>query len=79
MGEWVVGAFINLFGSIAINFGTNLLKLGHNEVWLKLLFSACIRLLVGRVAQLVELVELVELRVKGVGGPGFKFWQDVKN
>ncbi|KAI3520626.1 hypothetical protein L1887_10076 [Cichorium endivia] len=31
MGEWVVGAFINLFGSIAINFGTNLLKLGHDE------------------------------------------------
>ncbi|KAG9447330.1 hypothetical protein H6P81_013458 [Aristolochia fimbriata] len=31
MGEWVVGAFINLCGSIAINFGTNLLKLGHNE------------------------------------------------
>ncbi|CAM8904881.1 unnamed protein product [Rhodiola kirilowii] len=31
MREWVVGAFINLFGSIAINFGTNLLKLGHNE------------------------------------------------
>ncbi|XP_058722697.1 probable magnesium transporter NIPA8 [Vicia villosa] len=31
MGEWVVGAFINLFGSLAINFGTNLLKLGHNE------------------------------------------------
>lgn len=31
MGEWVVGAIINLFGSIAINFGTNLLKLGHNE------------------------------------------------
>ncbi|TKY46237.1 magnesium transporter NIPA8 [Spatholobus suberectus] len=31
MGEWIVGAFINLFGSIAINFGTNLLKLGHNE------------------------------------------------
>lgn len=31
MGEWVIGAFINLFGSIAINFGTNLLKLGHNE------------------------------------------------
>lgn len=31
MGEWVVGAVINLFGSIAINFGTNLLKLGHNE------------------------------------------------
>lgn len=27
----MVGAFINLFGSIAINFGTNLLKLGHNE------------------------------------------------
>ncbi|XP_019052485.1 PREDICTED: probable magnesium transporter NIPA8 isoform X3 [Nelumbo nucifera] len=31
MGEWVVGAFINLFGSVAINFGTNLLKLGHNQ------------------------------------------------
>ncbi|KAJ1388822.1 putative magnesium transporter NIPA8 isoform X2 [Sesbania bispinosa] len=31
MGEWIVGAFINLFGSIAINFGTNLLKSGHNE------------------------------------------------
>ncbi|KAI4348407.1 hypothetical protein L6164_009134 [Bauhinia variegata] len=31
MGEWIVGAFINLIGSIAINFGTNLLKLGHNE------------------------------------------------
>ncbi|PHT57125.1 putative magnesium transporter NIPA8 [Capsicum baccatum] len=31
MGEWVVGAVINLFGSIAINFGTNLLKLGHDE------------------------------------------------
>lgn len=31
MGEWVIGAFINLFGSIAINFGTNLLKLGHTE------------------------------------------------
>ncbi|XP_058102712.1 probable magnesium transporter NIPA8 isoform X1 [Magnolia sinica] len=31
MGEWVIGAFINIFGSIAINFGTNLLKLGHNE------------------------------------------------
>lgn len=31
MGEWIIGALINLFGSIAINFGTNLLKLGHNE------------------------------------------------
>ncbi|CAN8266384.1 unnamed protein product [Cochlearia groenlandica] len=31
MGEWVIGAFINIFGSVAINFGTNLLKLGHNE------------------------------------------------
>ncbi|XP_076923442.1 putative magnesium transporter NIPA8 isoform X2 [Bidens hawaiensis] len=31
MGDWVIGAFINLFGSIAINFGTNLLKLGHDE------------------------------------------------
>ncbi|KAF8378088.1 hypothetical protein HHK36_029424 [Tetracentron sinense] len=31
MGEWVIGAFINLFGSLAINFGTNLLKLGHNQ------------------------------------------------
>ncbi|RXH89175.1 hypothetical protein DVH24_031532 [Malus domestica] len=39
MGEWVVGAFINLFGSIAINFGTNLLKLGHNESLLAALGS----------------------------------------
>ncbi|KAJ9189798.1 hypothetical protein P3X46_001051 [Hevea brasiliensis] len=31
MGEWIIGALINLFGSIAINFGTNLLKLGHTE------------------------------------------------
>ncbi|KAJ8773081.1 hypothetical protein K2173_028258 [Erythroxylum novogranatense] len=31
MGEWIVGAFINLIGSVAINFGTNLLKLGHTE------------------------------------------------
>lgn len=31
MGDWIIGAFINLIGSIAINFGTNLLKLGHNE------------------------------------------------
>ncbi|KAM7275865.1 hypothetical protein ACFE04_017731 [Oxalis oulophora] len=31
MGEWVIGAFINIFGSLAINFGTNLLKLGHTE------------------------------------------------
>ncbi|XP_009593044.1 putative magnesium transporter NIPA8 isoform X1 [Nicotiana tabacum] len=31
MGEWVIGAVINLFGSVAINFGTNLLKLGHDE------------------------------------------------
>ncbi|CAN6464477.1 unnamed protein product [Victoria cruziana] len=31
MGEWVIGAIINLFGSLGINFGTNLLKLGHDE------------------------------------------------
>ncbi|KAL3653904.1 hypothetical protein CASFOL_003585 [Castilleja foliolosa] len=31
MGEWVIGAIINLFGSVAINFGTNLLKLGLDE------------------------------------------------
>ncbi|KAI4367315.1 hypothetical protein MLD38_023066 [Melastoma candidum] len=31
MGDWIIGAFINLIGSIAINIGTNLLKLGHNE------------------------------------------------
>ncbi|KAK4774546.1 hypothetical protein SAY86_009481 [Trapa natans] len=31
MGDWIIGALINLIGSIAINFGTNLLKLGHNE------------------------------------------------
>lgn len=32
MREWIIGAFINILGSIAINFGTNLLKLGHDEV-----------------------------------------------
>uniref|UniRef100_A0A0D6QXR1 Probable magnesium transporter n=1 Tax=Araucaria cunninghamii TaxID=56994 RepID=A0A0D6QXR1_ARACU len=31
MGEWITGAVINLLGSIGINFGTNLLKLGHNQ------------------------------------------------
>ncbi|XP_019245500.1 PREDICTED: probable magnesium transporter NIPA8 [Nicotiana attenuata] len=31
MGEWVIAAIINLLGSIIINFGTNLLKLGHHE------------------------------------------------
>jgi hypothetical protein len=31
MGEWVTGAAINVVGSISINFGTNLLKLGHNQ------------------------------------------------
>lgn len=31
MGDWVIGAFINIIGSIAINFGTNLLKLGHDQ------------------------------------------------
>ncbi|KAJ6842315.1 putative magnesium transporter NIPA8 [Iris pallida] len=31
MGEWVIGAVINVVGSIAINFGTNLLKLGHDQ------------------------------------------------
>jgi hypothetical protein len=32
MGEWMTGAAINVVGSISINFGTNLLKLGHNQV-----------------------------------------------
>ncbi|CAN4080497.1 unnamed protein product [Withania somnifera] len=31
MGDWIIGALINLLGSIFINFGTNLLKLGHDE------------------------------------------------
>ncbi|XP_020581323.1 probable magnesium transporter NIPA8 [Phalaenopsis equestris] len=31
MGQWVIGAIINIVGSIAINFGTNLLKLGHDQ------------------------------------------------
>ncbi|XP_024371631.1 probable magnesium transporter NIPA8 isoform X2 [Physcomitrium patens] len=31
MGEWITGAAINVVGSICINFGTNLLKLGHNQ------------------------------------------------
>jgi hypothetical protein len=32
MGEWLTGVAINVVGSISINFGTNLLKLGHNQV-----------------------------------------------
>ncbi|KAL3696097.1 hypothetical protein R1sor_010173 [Riccia sorocarpa] len=31
MGDWVTGAAINIIGSVGINFGTNLLKLGHNQ------------------------------------------------
>lgn len=31
MGDWVIGALINLLGSIFINFGTNLLKSAHDE------------------------------------------------
>ncbi|KAL6843422.1 hypothetical protein ACP4OV_026744 [Aristida adscensionis] len=31
MGDWVIGALINIVGSITINFGTNLLKLGHDQ------------------------------------------------
>ncbi|PKA59723.1 hypothetical protein AXF42_Ash011847 [Apostasia shenzhenica] len=31
MDQWVFGAIINLVGSITINFGTNLLKLGHDQ------------------------------------------------
>ncbi|KMZ64461.1 hypothetical protein ZOSMA_36G00680 [Zostera marina] len=31
MGDWVIGAIINLIGSIGINCGTNLLKLGHDQ------------------------------------------------
>ncbi|CAN6864311.1 unnamed protein product [Brassica oleracea] len=32
MREYVIGDFINMFGSVAINFGTNLLKLRPNQV-----------------------------------------------
>ncbi|OAY84969.1 putative magnesium transporter NIPA8 [Ananas comosus] len=39
MGEWVIGALINIVGSIAINFGTNLLKLGHDQSLLAALGS----------------------------------------
>nr|VDD23898.1 unnamed protein product [Brassica oleracea] len=31
MGDCVIGAFISIFESVAINFGTNLLKLRHNK------------------------------------------------
>lgn len=34
MEDWIIGALINIIGSIAINFGTNLLKLGHDQVLL---------------------------------------------
>lgn len=29
--RWVVGAIMNMSGNIIINFGTNLMKLGHNN------------------------------------------------
>ncbi|CAN6989539.1 unnamed protein product [Brassica rapa subsp. trilocularis] len=32
MREYVIGDFINMLGSVAINFGTNLLKLRPNQV-----------------------------------------------
>ncbi|KAI4984001.1 hypothetical protein ZWY2020_040791 [Hordeum vulgare] len=31
MADWIIGALINIVGSVAINFGTNLLKLGHDQ------------------------------------------------
>jgi hypothetical protein len=40
MGEWITGAAINVLGSVSINFGTNLLKLGHNQVRKKIAFFA---------------------------------------
>jgi hypothetical protein len=40
MGEWITGAAINVVGSVSINFGTNLLKLGHNQVRKKNAFFA---------------------------------------
>jgi hypothetical protein len=40
MGEWITGAAINVLGSVSINFGTNLLKLGHNQVRRKIAFFA---------------------------------------
>jgi hypothetical protein len=49
MGEWITGAAINVVGSISINFGTNLLKLGHNQVILfnlSILQSCAIRVFV---------------------------------
>ncbi|GJN21176.1 hypothetical protein PR202_gb08632 [Eleusine coracana subsp. coracana] len=39
MGDWVIGALINIVGSVAINFGTNLLKLGHDQSLLAALGS----------------------------------------
>ena len=29
--EWAIGVIINICGSVAINFGTNLMKLSHND------------------------------------------------
>ncbi|KAL6652822.1 hypothetical protein ACP70R_011747 [Stipagrostis hirtigluma subsp. patula] len=31
MSDWVIGALVNVVGSVTINFGTNLLKLGHDQ------------------------------------------------
>jgi len=30
-GWWIIGAAMTLIGSIMINFGTNMMKLGHNK------------------------------------------------
>lgn len=61
MGEWVIGAFINFFGSIAINFGTNLLKLGHNEVLYIYIYFVSLELLFFSSFFYVPIVSLIIL------------------
>lgn len=31
MPRWLIGVMINILGSVSINFGTNLMKLAHND------------------------------------------------
>jgi hypothetical protein len=67
MGNWVIGALINIVGSVAINFGTNLLKLGHDQVYIARLL---IELLVLNLLD-IYVCPSSKLRVLHIWLPGF--------
>jgi hypothetical protein len=67
MGNWVIGALINIVGSVAINFGTNLLKLGHDQVYIARLL---IELLVLNLLD-IYVSPSSKLRVLHIWLPGF--------